>query len=102
MEMLSPEENLVATVARATCFAYRVDAQAVPEGDVELYVEELINLYSRKPDARLARGSGNDVDTVADTVRFCADQLKDVAPAQAARLRTALTQRGGVNGPSDR
>jgi hypothetical protein len=92
METLSTEENLIAAVARATCFTYRLDAQEVPESDVQLYVDELISLYRRKPQARRAPGSDSSEETVADTVRFCADQLKDVAPAHAARLRGVLEE----------
>ena len=91
MQILDPEENLIATVARATCFTYRLDADEVPESDVELYVKELVSLYRRKPDALLT-GSSGEASSVADTVRFCADQLKDVAPGHAATLRSLLAK----------
>ena len=91
MNTLTPEENLVAAVARSTCFAYRLDPTEVPESDVEMYVDELIALYHRKPDAVLA-GSGGEPDTVASSVRFCAEQLQDAAPEQASRLRGVLVE----------
>ena len=87
MPTLDPEENLIALVARATCFAYRVDADEVSESDVRLYVDELIALYRRKPDAR---SPGDEPVTVAESLRFCAEQLTDVAPEHAARLRDEL------------
>jgi hypothetical protein len=87
---LTPEENLIAAVARSTCFAYRVDPADVPETDVQLYVDELIALYRRKPDALLALKPGDKPDTVAGSVRFCAEQLQDAAPQHASKLRAAL------------
>ena len=90
MNALTPEENLIAAVARSTCFAYRVDPTEIPDSDVRLYVDELIALYRRKPDAALAQSSGGERDTVAGSLRFCADQLQDAAPEQASRLRDAL------------
>ena len=89
MQTLDPEENLIATVARATCFTYRLDVDEVPTSDVELYVNELVSLFHRKPDALLTESSG-EAASVADTVRFCAEQLKDVAPGHAATLRSLL------------
>src|SRR2546422_10514876 len=86
MNTLTPEENLVAAVARSTCFAYRLDPTEVPESDVEMYVEELIALYHRKPDAVLA-GSGGEQNTVASSVRFCAEQLQDAAPERSEERR---------------
>jgi len=90
MNALTPEENLIAAVAGSTCFAYRLDPAEVPESDVQLYVDEVIALYRRKPDALLAHKPGDKPDTVAASLRFCADQLQDAAPHQASRLRTAL------------
>jgi len=90
MNILTSEENLIAAVARSTCFAYRVDPAEVPESDVQTYVDELIALYRRKPDALLAHKAGDRADTVAGSLRFCAEQLQDAAPQQASRLRAAL------------
>ena len=90
MNDLTPEENLIAAIARSTCFAYRVDPAEVPETDVQLYVDQLIALYRRKPNARLAPTAGDEADTVAGSLRFCAEQLQHAAPEQALRLRGAL------------
>ncbi len=90
MNTLTAEENLIASVARATCFAYRLDPAEVPQTDVQLYVDELIALFHRKPHALLAQRPGEDPDTVAGSLRFCAEQLQDAAPQQASRLWTAL------------
>jgi hypothetical protein len=91
MEALTPEENLVAHVARATCFAYRVDPGEVPESDVRLYVDELISLFHHKPSAVLPTDSDGEVsETLRSAVAFCAEQLKDVAPREAARLDSLL------------
>jgi len=91
MNILTPEENLIASVARSTCFAYRLDPTEVPESDVRVYVDELIALYRRKPDAVLA-GSGGGPDTVATSVRFCSEQLQEAAPEQASKLRAVLVE----------
>ena len=91
MNTLTPEENLIATVARSTCFAYRLDPEEVPVSDVQLYVDELIALYRRKPDAALTQ-SAAEPDNVAASVRFCAEQLETAAPAQAAKLREVLVE----------
>jgi len=92
MNILTSEENLIAAVARSTCLAYRLDAAEVPESDVHLYVDELIALYRRKPDAPLANETGDSPGTVASSLRFCAEQLQDAAPQEASRLRAALGQ----------
>jgi hypothetical protein len=91
LEALTPDENLIAHVARATCFGYRLDPEEVPESDLRLYVNELISLFSRKPSAVLATsGQGEVPQSLAATVAFCAHELKDAAPTQAARLRALL------------
>lgn len=90
MTTLTPEENLIAAVARSTCFAYRVDPSEVPESDVQLYVDELIALFRRKPDAQLATRPGDQADTVRESLAFCAEQLETAAPELASRLRKAL------------
>jgi hypothetical protein len=92
MERLDAEENLIAAVARATCLGYRLDPNEVPAADVDLYVEELVALYGRKPQAHLFRGPDEDSSTLADTVRFCAEQLKEVAPQHASRLLSLLAK----------
>ena len=90
MERLDPEENLIATVARATCFGYRLDPNEVPASDVDLYVDELVTLYARKPQAQMSQGSGADSSTLADTIRFGAEQLKEVAPHHSSKLFALL------------
>jgi hypothetical protein len=89
MQTLDPEENLIAHVARATCFAYRFESGEVPASDVDRYVDELIALFRRKPDAPLI-DSDDQPATVAATLEFCADQLQEVAPEHASRLRAVL------------
>ncbi len=91
METLTPEENLLAQVARATCFAVRFQAGEVPDSDVRLYVDELIALYRRKPDGTLSGTGSEEPGTVASAVQFCAEQLQHVAPEQASKLRLALS-----------
>jgi len=88
---LTREENLIAHVAKATCFAFRFPDGGVPESDGRLYVRELVALYQRKPDGVLvAANEGAAPESVATVLQFCADQLKDVAPDKAAELRVAL------------
>ena len=99
MEALTQEENLVAHVARATCLTFRLDPNEVPESDVRLYVDELISLFQRKPSAVLATGDvGEGPESLLATVAFCAAELNEVAPAEAARLRSVLQASTGDNG----
>ena len=91
MEILSPDENLIASVARATCFAFRFEAGEVPASDVHLYVDELIALYRSKPTGVLRNTTDEEPETVESSMRFCADQLERVAPEQAAKLRSVLS-----------
>jgi hypothetical protein len=91
MDTLTAEENLIAQVARATCFAFRFKSGNVPNEDVQLYVNALIALHRRKPIALLLQQeSGDEPETVASSLAFCADQLSQVAPDQAKKLRRAL------------
>jgi hypothetical protein len=92
---LTKEERLVANIARATCFAFRVDPANTEESDVDAYVELLLGLLRTKPDAVV---SLVDATTIRDSVAFCVEQLGECAPAQAAALRNALRseQRGAT------
>jgi hypothetical protein len=92
MEALTPEENLIAHVARATCLAYRIGTGEVPESDVRLYVDELVSLFRRKPNGVLVHADSNQPPgTLVATLEFCANQLEGVAPDQSSRLRSALS-----------
>ena len=92
METLTADENLIAHVARSTCFAYRFEAGDVPDADVRLYVDELISLFRRKPTGVLVRTEDNqEPGTLAATLEFCAAQLEAVSPEQSSRLRSALS-----------
>jgi hypothetical protein len=91
MTTLSPEENLIVSVARATCFAFRFESGEVPQSDVGSYVDELLAVYERNPQAHLLQEEGGPrPETVASSVAFCAEQLDQVAPQLAQRLRLAL------------
>ena len=90
MDLLTPEENLIVHVARATCFSCRFEAGEVPEGDIQLYVDELIALFRRKPAADLVHTPEEEPLTLAGTLQFCAEQLDQIAPEQASKLRAAL------------
>jgi hypothetical protein len=89
-QQLTNDERLVASIARATCFAFRVDPTNTDASDVDAYVDLLLGLLRTKPDAVV--GSA-DATTVRDSVAFCAEQLRECAPAQAAALRDALKGR---------
>jgi hypothetical protein len=84
---LTPEENLILRVAVATCFAFPFKSAEIPPDDVERYVTELIKLYNSKPNARTGDPDRPDLRS---TISFCADRLASAAPAQAARLRSAI------------
>ena len=86
-QQLTNDERLVASIARATCFAFRVDPTNTEESDVDVYVDLLLGLLRTKPDAVV---SSTDATTIRDSVAFCAEQLDECAPVQAAALRDAL------------
>ena len=94
-QVVTADENLIAHVARATCLTYRLDPRQVPDSEVRLYVDELIALYQAKPNAMLRPTRDGEQETVASSVRFCADELDSVAADQASKLRSAL------NGPTE-
>ena len=92
METLSADENLIAHIARATCFAYRFESGEVREADVRQYIDELVSLFRRKPTSVLVQSENNEAPgTLAATLEFCANQLVTVAPEQSSRLRSALS-----------
>ncbi len=91
MDVLSEDDQLILRVALATCFTYPRDQEGVPFEDVHLYVNHLIDLYSRHPDAATNSSSGLPQD-MPGALEFCAVQLQDVAPEEAQRLRTTLAQ----------
>ena len=89
MDILSEDDQLILRVALATCFTYPRDPDGVPFEDVRLYVDHLIDLHSRHPRAATNSSAGLPQD-VTSALEFCAAQLQDVAPDEAARLRLAL------------
>jgi hypothetical protein len=91
MDVLSEDDQLILRVALATCFTYPRDQEGVPFEDVRLYVNHLIDLYSRHPDAVTNSSSGLPQD-MPGALEFCAAQLQDVAPEEAQRLRMTLAQ----------
>jgi hypothetical protein len=91
MDVLPEDDQLILRVALATCFTYRLDADGTPFDDVRLYVNHLLDLYARHPDAATNSSSGLPQDMPA-ALEFCATQLQDVAPDEARRLRIALGQ----------
>jgi len=89
VEILSENDQLILRVALATCFTYPRDLEGTPFEDVRLYVNHLIDLYSRHPDAATNSSPGLPQD-MTSALEFCANQLQDVAPNEANRLRLAL------------
>ena len=89
MDILSEDDQLILRVALATCFTYPRDLNGVPLDDVRLYVNHMIDLYSRHPDAATNSSAGLPQD-MTSALEFCAAQLQDVAPDEATRLRLAL------------
>jgi hypothetical protein len=92
MDSLADEEQLVVSVAKATCFTYRVDPASVPRPDVDLYVDELVRLHSSKPSARVASRSGESTSELRGVLEFCLEQLAEASPTNAERLRRALVR----------
>ena len=88
VDILSEDDQLILRVALATCFTYPRDLDGVPLEDVRLYVNHLIDLYSRHPDAA-TNSSPSLPQDMASALEFCASQLQDVAPDEARRLRIA-------------
>ena len=89
MDILSEDDQLILRVALATCFTYPRDLDGVPLEDVRLYVNHLIDLYSRHPNAATNSSPSLPQDMIS-ALEFCASQLQDVAPDEARRLRIAL------------
>ena len=91
MDLLNEEDTLIVEVTRATCFMYRVDRENTSREDLDLYVSELLRLHSANPSARTATRPDKPESNVRSAVEFCAQQLADVSPKHAAKLRSALS-----------
>jgi hypothetical protein len=98
MDSLTPDEENIASAARALCFTYHETQDQVLRDDVHLYVERLVALFLRKPNAEgptwpvWAEEEG-EARTLRGTLQFCIDQLKHGAPTEADKLRAALQER---------
>ena len=87
MDTLTEEENLIVTVALATCFGYRFPSGSVSLEDLESYVNQIIAIYKVKPFASI---DSENAKNMKQAIMFCVEQLRKVAPSQATKLSTAF------------